>query len=346
MANGAFDIDKVVSMLGDYHRKNYNKIVQKYQESFNLSSVFPVLSMVQDELVVTESIMNEIMQPYQSQFTVKGTLKFTPEILKTRYAKADVTLDPLVFRATHLADYLRQAPSEEHELVRLAYQEYMKRAAYDTSLAMIKGKYKAPTAGTAGAAVDVCDGYLEFLAKAITAKKLTPVTTGNITEDNIIDQVEAIYMSIPEDRRTGDLRCYMSRALHRMYFRAIRDRFGTNTDYKGWDGYVDGTDIPVVALPFMGNSNRIVFTFNGNFRSIQLQPGDLFKFEAQKRQRLIDFMMDWSVGFGAMIVGLENGTVNDQYIWLNDTDTPTESSGTGQGQESSGAGSDSEEETV
>lgn len=338
MATGAFDVDKVVSMLGAYHRKNYNKIVQKYQESFELSSVFPVLSMVQDELVVTESIMNEIMQPYQSQFTAKGTLKFTPEILKTRYAKADVTLDPLVFRATHLADFLRQAPSEEHELVRLAYQEYMKRAAYDTALAVIKGKYKAPSSGTAGAAVDVCDGYLEFLSKAITDTKLTPVKTGNITEENIIDQVEAIYQSIPEDRRSGDLRCYMSRALHRMYFRAIRDRFGTNTDYRGWDGYVDGTEIPVVALPFMGVSNRIVFTFNGNFRSIQLQPGDLFKFEAQKRQRLIDFMMDWSVGFGAMIVGLAGGTVNDQYIWLNDVDTPTPTAEPEEGEEEADLG--------
>lgn len=125
----AFNVEKVVEMLGAYHRTNYNRIVQKYRESFQLSSVFPVLSMVRDELVVTESIMDEIMQPYQSQFTVKGTLKFTPEILKTRYAKADITMDPLVFRATHLADFLTQAPSEEHELVRLAYQEYVKRAA-------------------------------------------------------------------------------------------------------------------------------------------------------------------------------------------------------------------------
>ncbi len=319
----AFNVEKVVEMLGAYHRTNYNRIVQKYRESFQLSSVFPVLSMVRDELVVTESIMDEIMQPYQSQFTVKGTLKFTPEILKTRYAKADITMDPLVFRATHLADFLTQAPSEEHELVRLAYQEYVKRAAYDTALATIKGKYKAPTPGTAGAAVDTCDGFLEFLSKAITDTKLTPVKTGNITEEDIIDQVESIYMSIPEDRRNGNLRCYMSRALHRMYFRAIRDRFGTNTDYRGWDGYVDGTDIPVTALPFMGDSNRIVFTFEGNFRTIELQPSDLFKFDVQKDKRLINFLMDWSVGFGAMIVGLEGGTVNDQYIFLNDVDTPT-----------------------
>ena len=81
----------------------------------------------------------------------------------------------------------------------------MKRAAYDTALAVIKGKYKAPSSGTAGAAVDVCDGYLEFLSKAITDTKLTPVKTGNITEENIIDQVEALYQSIPEDRRSGDL---------------------------------------------------------------------------------------------------------------------------------------------
>lgn len=319
----SIDVSKITELLGNYHRQKYRDIVTKFRENLSLSSVFPVLSMVRDELVVTEAIATEVMQPYQSEFTPKGELKFTPEILKTRYAKADISLDPNVFRATHLADFLETATSEEHELVRLAYNEYLKRAASDTTRAVIAGTYKAPSSGTAGKAIDSCDGFLTFIAKAITATKITPTTTGDITSENILEQVEAIYMSIPEDMRTGDLRCYMSNNLRRMYFQALRDALGTNSDYRGWDGMVDATEIPVVGLPYMGSSNRIVFSFHGNLRQIQLNPADLFRFDAQKDGRKINFMMDWSLGFGAMICGLEGGTTEDQYIWCNDVDAPS-----------------------
>lgn len=340
-----FDVEKCTTLLGDYHRLNYRQIVKKYRESLSLASVFPVLGMVRDELVVTESIASEVMQPYQADFTPKGSLSFTPEILKTRYAKADITLDPNIFRATHLADYLEGAPSEEHELVRLAYDEFLSRAARDTDRAVIAGAYKAPSKGTAGNALDSCDGFLTFLSKAITDTKIAPTTTGNITEEDIVDQVEAVFMDIPEDMRSGDLRCYMSNNLRRMYFRALRDRLGTNSDYKGWDGCVDGTDIPVVGLPYMGSSNRIAFSFHGNLRMLQFNPSDLFRFDAQKEKRVINFLMDWSLGFGAMICGLKGGTKADQYIWCNDVDAPqsSPSQGTepeGSGQEDSEAGGD------
>lgn len=316
----SIDLSKINELFGAYHRTQYPRIVEKFKANDSLDGIFPSITMLKDELTVIERRVKSIMQPFQKSWTPKGGIGFFPEVLKLRYAKADQEVDPNDLRNTYMASYLEGAPSEENEIVRMAFEQNVQQASIDTVDALINGVYKIPTSGEAGDALDAVDGYKEFIRKQIVARKITPLDLGEINQTNAIEKVEALYQSIPAQyrgsKKLGTLICYVSEAFRRQYFFAYRDQLGILANYEGWNGMVDATNIKMVELPSMGNYNRIVFTMEGNFVQLAGKPTDRFKFEIEKHHRVFDFMMDWSMGFGALIVG-EADVPENQYIWCN-----------------------------
>ena len=312
------DLTDLITKLGAFHKKKYNDIVSKALEVNEIRKYFPVMTAVKDEVVITEADVNELAQGYQIQWTPKGVLKLTPEILKLRYFKVDKEIDPNQLRQTWEADRIPGAKAEEYPLVKYFFDKMLKRALLDSNVALIKGTYSAITTGVAGSSNDMVDGLLEYIAQQITATKITPETLGAITKANIGDKIETLMLSIPEEYRERPLKVYMSKLMKRDYFFWYRENFALNTDYKGWSGKIDGTEAEIVGLPYMGASQRIIVTLPDNIILLENKPSEQYNFTIEREKRMINFLMDWAGGIGAKIVGPAGGDTTTQYIWTNE----------------------------
>lgn len=297
--------------LGAYYRQRKNEIMQKLYANEDARKLFTVVTGVQDEYVMTELEVQEMIQPYQSGWTPKGEVKFKPETIKVRPVKVDFPFTPKKLEATWLG-YLKTNGSkpEEYPFVQYIYEQILVKVAREVNNVTINGVYVAPTTGTAGSAAAAFNGLLKVVTDAITASKITPITTGAITSSNVVDKIEAIVDGIPGDQRSQPLTMLMSPTLRTMYFRKRRGDFGSNIDYKAGEEMVDFTNVRIVSPTYMNASQRVIVTSPNNLLLLEDGVNEEENIIVQANRRELELMMDFKRGVGFGII--------DGMVWTND----------------------------
>jgi len=302
MASG-FNLTQLNNDLGAYYRQARQAILSKMYAVEELRNLVTVISGIQDEYVMTELEFDEIAQPYQKQWTPKGTGTFKPEIIKARPVKADLELDLKDLEAKWIG-YLKTNGSspQEFPFVQFIYQKIVERMARDLNKASINGVYSSPTAGTAGAANDSVDGFLQIISQAITDTKISPYTTGALSATSIIDDIEGFFDSIPTEMKELDLVLMMSPDWARTYFRKRRETFGNNQDYTSAKRTVDFTNTRIVTPTYWNGSDRLVITPAENVFMVEDGVNEEDEIRTQLDKRTINAMIDCKrgVGFGVL----------------------------------------------
>lgn len=318
--NPNISIERVEELMLDFHRKKYNDLLQKYRDSRQLRSIFPTVTAIKDKVLFTEMEVGEVAQGYQAGWTPKGDLRLRPEEYQIRYIKVDKTIDPNSLRQTYLADMIPGAKSEEHEIVRKFYMGMMQRAAQDTDVALVQGKYAAPATGTPGAAIAMVDGLQEVVKGFVAKKQISPFrVTDAMDETNTCVVVRDLWKQIPEAfRYSPALKCYMFDGTYDNYLQSYDANYGTMRDYDpAARRYIRNTNCQIVRVPYGAVSNMVLFTMENNIKLMDNNPSDAFSFDVQKDKRLLNYMMDWAAGICIAIVG-EAGNPDNQYVWCND----------------------------
>ena len=305
------NISALNTALGAYYRQNRQEVLTKMYQAEDARQYFNVLSGIQDEYVMTELDIQEMTQPYQSGWTPKGEATFTPEIIKTRPIKVDFPFTPKALEATWIG-YLKTNGSspEEYPFVAFIYEKIVEKVAREVSNTCINGVYVAPTAGTAGAAIASFNGLLKVVADGITAAKITPTTTGAITATNVVEKIELMVDSLPNENRDQELVMLMSPSIKRWYFRKLRLDFGANVDYTAGKEMVDFTNVRIVSPRYMNGSQRLIITRPENLIMVEDGVSEEENILVQANRRQLEVMMDFKrgVGFGIM----------KNYVWTND----------------------------
>ena len=214
-----------------------------------------------------------ILQPYQWQFTPKGTVAFDAVENTLRPVKADVKLT-----AEDLEEFWDSWRLEWFEagkdpltwaFPRYIYETvYMPKLIEEMNQAAWSGEYAAPTAGTAGDYLETVDGFKKKIADAVTASELTEIATGALLAGSIVDQVEAFCDAIPQPYRDLPGQLIMSSTNVRNYQRNYRTLFGTGNGVSGNENTelrVDYTNKRLKGMASMDvdGSNRIIFIPDG-----------------------------------------------------------------------------------
>lgn len=307
----AQDLSALASALGAYYRDRKQDVLSKLYAAEDMRKYFTVVSGVQDEYVMTEMLFDELTQPYQKAWTPKGTATFKPEILKNRGVKVDFTFEPKSLEATWIG-YLKTNGSspEEYPFVQFIYDKLMEKVARELNNTTINGVYAAPTAGTAGAAIDSFNGLLKIVTDAITATKITPIATGALSAANIRTKVEQMVDALPTEHRDQELVMLMSPSWARAYHRLNRADFGTNIDYKSGETMVDFTNVKIVSPLYMNGSSRMIITPAANLFLLEDGVNEEEKMIVQQNRRELEVMMDFKRGVGFGII--------ENFVWTND----------------------------
>lgn len=83
-----------------------------------------------------------------------------------------------------------------------------------------------------GDSMKIYDGYLTILGKELTANNplISPVATGLITEADVLDQVEAMWMSLDDAVKEMPLYLHCSLTTALLYYKAWGAKYGTNAN--------------------------------------------------------------------------------------------------------------------
>lgn len=209
----------------------------------------------------------ELIQPYQWQFTPKGTVALDAVESKLRPIKVDIVItaeDLEAFWDTYMVEWFEVGKDPmEWSFPRYIYETvYMPKIIEEMNQNAWSGVYAAPTAGTAGLSVNSVDGYKTNLEAAITAGDLTEYATGAWVSGTEVDQVEAWVDALPVNVRDLPGVIRMSPTLARRYWRNYRAEFGTGNgvaNNANNELRVDATNKTILPVISMEGSDRIIF---------------------------------------------------------------------------------------
>lgn len=334
----SMDYTSLKADLGDYYRIRKQEQIQSFVATLpSLESIFPLESGYQDQAALVNLFMGEFSQADNTGSTfdnvVKGTYEFQAEIL-TMY---DVMFAHKFTKLKELEKswigYLNREGSDtmKWSFIEFILVETSKVLHNERELRRIKGVYKAPTTNVAGPFLQAANGYLKFIKNQIAAFKVKAMPMGEWTSSTICGYVYAMAELVPAVwRDSGLLEVHMSDSAWSAYKKNNETLYGVNQDYKPNTGYIkEYPNIPIVVVPNMGASKRIIITLKNNFRLFEDQANEMLNFNIEQQDWSLKVWSNWKESTWAMMVGKKYVSLaampddySTQVIWCNDVDEP------------------------
>jgi len=314
--------DAVVSAFGSYYidnGQNENNIHDTLRETFEDTDDFTVVDSEDTILRETNVQYAEVLQAFQTAFTPKGGVTFTPKEIKLFNVKVDQAFYPDALKNQWLA-FLTSANLDRTTwpFVKWFIEKYvMGQIKADLAKNLYGAVYAAPTGGTAGAASASFDGLKKIINDAITAGTIVPITTGAPNSDAVIfaGQIETFAKSVPELYWNTSMGIKMSRALALRYKQGRRLKYNSNYAQVSEQMAVqDFEQNQVVGRGSLTGVNKIWATPKSN--AIMAFKGGSNKtiVEVEKVDRQVKVYTDFYIGLGF---------IQDSLVYTNDQDIPT-----------------------
>lgn len=207
-------IEATATALNQYCTAFAPKINQNLKQDLEFERFLPFVT-CERTWVEPNITVGNILQPYQSAFTPNNTESFDAVENTLEHGKAD-----LEFTADQLEKFydawacnwfeLGKNPTEWNYPRYIIENHILPQLIEDMNLASWAGERVNPTPGTAGTYLQTWDGFKKKIADAITAGKLTPVTSGAIVAADIVEQIRDWVRDLPVPYRYAPGTIFMS----------------------------------------------------------------------------------------------------------------------------------------
>jgi hypothetical protein len=302
----SIDNSAIVTAFGAYYL-NEGQNLSRLTSSLRTKSVTPSFA---TPIIIDSDIyrsanadLSEIIQGFQTGWTPKGDVSFTPNEIPLRNIKIDLELYPDKLKGNWLGflTSLTEAERKNWPIVRYLAEEHVAtRIPNDLETkAYFKGAYVAATPGTATAASEVMDGLKTTITAGLSGNMNTVALTDAITYLNAFERVEEFVDGLAELTDKGvSVVVKMDLKILKWYLRDKRNTHGQDVNYQAESVTVDFTNVQLVGLPSMAGEKMLWATTPANFVYIRKVNGmNAPRVEESKRQLFI--MLDWweAIGF-------------------------------------------------
>lgn len=269
-------IDALAEHLNDHSRMFSQDIQTKTRVGLEMERLLTQRQSSGEYYVVENAEVDEVLQPYQGQFTPKGEVTHSEVSIRIRGIKLD-----LQFTEVQLEKWWNSYMVSRFDVHNdpmawtfprfIVEREILPKFQNDLNTVAWTGEYAAPTPGTAGDAVDSVTGFKKVIADSITSGAIPAgnvITTTALSASNARDKVELFLDSIPSYITAKGGRILMSPTLRRYYFRDYRAEFTQSpgpfpTNNAPRALFVDDYNVELVSVATMEGSGRIIFLPNG-----------------------------------------------------------------------------------
>ena len=315
--------------LGAYCRTNNKEIrAMVYQKSVTAKEMKTVPS-VKGKFPAFRSITGHVVQAFTSVWTPLGITKFLVNELKNYRQKVNYPFKPDDINASWLA-FLYDESKKPADMPISAYLinvELMPKVVSDREYLLCQGKYDAANPQVFGKSMD---GITQQLAQGLAVNSANPVYQipfEAITLGNIVDQVEAFELAIPEVLKSLLPKIYMSVSNTERYRLDYFKKYGVYPSYtpdKGMTTTVGNRLI--MGLPGLNGTDTIFATPPDNFvRTIDLNDEPVIT-DIQALDYDVKVFMEWWEGanfwtnqlvvaavVGGTVTGLAPAGANEEY---------------------------------
>ncbi len=333
------DYTQLKSDLGEYYRvRMFDRIQSFLVQIPDLNKIFPMVSDIQDQAVLTNVFMTEFSQAYNpgSQFAnlVKGSFKFQAEIVKMYDGTfAHLFQDMKEVEKTWMGFISNDSNVIKLGLVEFLAMEITKALMNEQNIRRLKGVFVAPTANVPGAAINAADGILKRIKVWLSEFKMKAFTLGDYTPSTISSYVKRGTAMVPEMlRASGSLVLYMSTDNVSAYITNNEILYGLNQDYKPGQMVVhEYPEVKIVGIPMMAPSKRMIWTLDGNIVLCEGKAGEMRNIYFEQQDWTLKAWSNWKESIWAYLVGKKFASAAEmpddystQMIFVNDIDEPAD----------------------
>ncbi len=311
--------DAVVAAFGAYYidqGQNESNIHDTLREQFNSMNIFTVIE--SDDTVLRHANVQytEALQAFQTAFTPKGGVTFSPKAIPLFNVKIDQQFYPDVLKNSWLAFMLSEnVDRTTWPFVRWFIERYlMGQIMHDMEKNVYGAIAAAPTAGTASSAATSFDGMKKLINDAITAGTNGVITIGapSTTPATWCGQIETFTQAIPELYWNTPMSLNMSRTL------ALRYKQGRRTKYNAYfpqesnlKNIEDFDQIETAGFGSLSGKTKIFATPKMNAIMAFKGGGNKQIVQVEKVDRQVKIYTDFWIGLGF---------IQDNLVFTNDQD--------------------------
>lgn len=154
-----------------------------------------------------------VIQAYQGKFVSSGEVTVGSHKNELQRMMSNIELNEEMLEKFGSSQFPLYHPAGQRTVAdngfvqKLLNELYFEAWKDEMNQVSVKGVRVAPTVGTAGTVLGSCDGFNKVFADLVTAGKLNTITTGNITEEDIVDQIQMALDAIPKEisRQGGNI---------------------------------------------------------------------------------------------------------------------------------------------
>lgn len=309
----------VVADFGAYYidaGQNESNIHDTLREGFADTEDFTVVDSEDTVLRETNAAYAEVLQSFQTAFTPKGGVTFTPKAIPLFNVKVDQSFYPDALKSQWLAFLTsNNLDRTTWPFVKWFIEKYvMGQINHDIVKNLYGAIYAAPAPGVAGAASAAFDGLKKIINTAVTAGTIVTIATGapNATAATWAGQVETFVKGIPELYWETPMGIQMSRALALRYKEGRRTKY--NSAYAQVSEQMAIQDFEMMQVKGRGSLTGVTKIWGTpKANAIMAFKGGSNKqiVEVEKVDRLVKVYTDFWIGLGF---------INDALVFTNDQD--------------------------
>lgn len=324
-------IERLNGDLEDFIRQNPSKIESIFTTYFNLPDLWKAQTIygVADRLTSATITVTEVTQPRKGKWLPKGSASIKPEEMRVRPAQIDLQFDYLEMAKieTNWLNSFNREGTYAYKMTFIEYllSHYLMQARSEDADVLVRGVF-VPTPDDYDYPVSYLlrnDGVLKLLFDAKLEGKYRPYDLGLPTYAGIVDYVDNMIQTLPDDVRTMPLQLVASPTWIRNYKKRDEELRGQNTNYTGYPqnprDFANIVFVPVVQLE---GSDVMFITTQDNIKPLEFKPEEKSLLTIEKDRRTVYAFGDYRIGIGFNHIGLVTDAADPlkfrkQIVWSN-----------------------------
>lgn len=315
---GHIDYSDLTGTAGEYIVRRSDLIIAYLRSLPTVSSIFPLISNIQNKEIAPGANFGELSQGYRSGKIFKGNVAFTGEV----YSVVDVMFKFVFSDMIKLEkQYIGYLNREGSSVIKWSFIEWV-IIHFSTILENERNRrrvvgIRVPQQNvTANPAMLGADGALRAIQRVEEELKVLPFEDLKVyTDQTILEYLESFYAKVEEILPNMDgIKLYINAKHKRWYLAQYRDKYGKDGDFSVNDGRLIDSLTPenIVWYP---NADPTVYkvwmTYPGNIENYEDKPNEMSMFYFERDFEEVLVLSRWKEGAGLQMAGVKYATKTD-----------------------------------
>lgn len=303
----AISYTDIHNALGEYITRRSDLILAYLSELPSVTSIFPVISNIQNKDAVPTAQFTELSQGYRTGAHYKGSVSFGAEIAVVDDCMFKILFENMKTLEAEYIGYLNREGSSpiKWTLIEWTLVHFATALNNEHNIRAIRGR-RTPQQATVNPMSTASDGVIRAIMRAVDQYKILPFDDGVYSSSTMLDLVESMWSQVVGLVDNTEAYRVYANAKHRIWYESLyRTKYGTDTDFTG-NGSTGIAIAPdsIIWVPYMSNDNYLMWIAEpGNICLLENTPMEMFDFKMTLDLESLKVGSFWKEGACATMPG-------------------------------------------